>query len=239
MVRRFAFGWRLLDIPNRRSAHVAPIPRGGGLAIVIVFLIGAAFATLRGDMTASDLIAIGAAGGLVAVVGLLDDRFQLPAGWRLLAHFLAAGWLMTWLPVVSAGGLVPRGVTIVVAAVAVVWLLNLYNFMDGIDGIAGVETVTVCLGIVVLSGGVASVWLGPALLAAATAGFLVWNLPPARIFMGDVGSGFLGLILGAFALQAASVSSRLTWSWIILLAVFITDATLTLLARALRGRAIA
>jgi Fuc2NAc and GlcNAc transferase len=109
--------------------------------------------------------------------------------------------------------------------------------MDGIDGIASVEAVCVCIGAAViyaLSGFVDLIWL-PLLLAAAVLGFLVWNFPPAKIFMGDAGSGFLGIILGLLSLQAASISSQLLWAWLILLGVFIVDATVTLIRRLVRG----
>jgi len=125
----------------------------------------------------------------------------------------------------------------VLAAVYIVWLLNLYNFMDGIDGIASVEAVCVCLGgaLLYVLLGAANLALVPVLLAAAVAGFLCWNFPPARIFMGDAGSGFLGLVLAVLSLQAAWFKSDLLWSWIILLGVFVVDATFTLLRRLLRG----
>jgi Fuc2NAc and GlcNAc transferase len=116
-------------------------------------------------------------------------------------------------------------------------MLNLYNFMDGIDGIASVEAICACLGASVLywlSGLDALIW-GPLLLAASVAGFLYWNFPPARIFMGDAGSGFLGIVLGGLSLQAAWVSEPMLWAWLILLGVFIVDATFTLFRRLLRG----
>ncbi|OYT94363.1 MAG: glycosyl transferase [Pseudomonas sp. PGPPP3] len=109
--------------------------------------------------------------------------------------------------------------------------------MDGIDGIAGVEAVTVCLGGALLYWllGQGSLALLPLLLAAASAGFLYWNFPPAKIFMGDAGSGFLGLVLGILSLQAAWAAPQLLWCWLILLAVFVVDATFTLLRRLIRG----
>ncbi|WYX20671.1 hypothetical protein WJ973_05405 [Achromobacter xylosoxidans] len=102
---------------------------------------------------------------------------------------------------------------------ALVWLLNLYNFMDGIDGIAAAEAVCVCSGgaILYLLTGRPEAGYAPLLLAAAAAGFLCWNFPPAKIFMGDVGSGFLGITLGVLALQAGWTAPQLTWSWLILL----------------------
>jgi Fuc2NAc and GlcNAc transferase len=125
------------------------------------------------------------------------------------------------------------------APVYLVWLLNLTNFMDGIDGIAGIEAITVCLGgvllyVVAVPG--ATSWLAPFVLASATIGFLVWNWPPAKIFMGDAGSSFLGLMLAALSLQAGWVAPKLFWSWVILLGVFVVDATVTLIRRMARGK---
>jgi Fuc2NAc and GlcNAc transferase len=108
--------------------------------------------------------------------------------------------------------------------------------MDGIDGIASVEAVTVCVGAAVLyevQGGISIV--GPLLLACSVLGFLCWNFPPAKIFMGDAGSGFLGVTLGILALQSAWISTNLFMGWLILLGVFIVDATVTLIRRLVRG----
>ncbi len=118
-----------------------------------------------------------------------------------------------------------------------VWVLNLFNFMDGIDGIASVEAITVCVGGALLYAliGVPALAATPLLLAASVAGFLVWNFPPAKIFMGDAGSGFLGIALGGLTLQAAWAAPQLLWAWLILLGVFVLDATFTLLRRLLRG----
>jgi Fuc2NAc and GlcNAc transferase len=125
----------------------------------------------------------------------------------------------------------------VIAALYLVWLLNLYNFMDGIDGIASVEAICVCLGATTLYWylGRTELVIAPVLLAIAVAGFLYWNFPPARIFMGDAGSGFLGISLGILSLQAAWAAPKFLWSWLILLGVFIVDATWTLFRRLLRG----
>jgi Fuc2NAc and GlcNAc transferase len=115
----------------------------------------------------------------------------------------------------------------------------LYNFMDGIDGIAGVEALTVCLGGVLLYWLTGSESAGSAallLLLSAVLGFLVLNIPPAKIFMGDAGSGFLGLCLGALSIEAARQAPAFLWSWLILLGVFIVDATVTLFRRVKRGQ---
>jgi Fuc2NAc and GlcNAc transferase len=175
-------------------------------------------------------------------VGFIDDHRHVPARWRLLGHFLGAAFLLYMLgglPALSfAGARWDLGLFgSLLALFYLVWLLNLYNFMDGIDGIASLEAITVCGGAALccwLAGAGSAAWL-PLLLAAATAGFLAWNYPPARIFMGDAGSGFLGIMLGGLSLQAAWQAPQLFWSWLILLGAFVVDATWTLARRLLRG----
>ena len=182
-------------------------------------------------------------GFLVALIGFVDDRFHLAPHWRLVGHFVAAWWVLERLggvPTLRAMGFeLDHGwFGLGIAAVYVVWMLNLTNFMDGIDGIAGVEVITVCLSTVLLSRIAApgtELWIAPLVLASATLGFLVWNWPPARIFMGDIGSGFLGFMLAALSLQAGWVASRLFWSWMIVFGVFAVDATVTLMVRIVRG----
>jgi Fuc2NAc and GlcNAc transferase len=243
VIRQYALARNLLDVPNRRSSHQIPTPRGGGLAIVASFFAGLSFLWLTGSLPAQVLLALAGAGGLVAWVGFLDDRGHIAPRWRLAAHFLGAAWGLFWLgtlpPLSVFGHLLYLGWPgYLLAAVYLVWLLNLYNFMDGIDGLAGIEAITVCLGgglVYALSAPAGQEWLAPALLLSAVAGFLFWNFPPARIFMGDSGSGFLGLILGLLSIQAAQVAPELFWCWLILLGVFVVDATTTLLRRVIRG----
>lgn len=242
LLRRYALAKSLMDIPNARSSHSVPTPRGGGVAIVVTFLALLPLLGWAGWLGWPSVIGLFGGGVWVAVVGFLDDHGHIAARWRLLAHFIGAGWLLAWLPALPqlalAGytfdlGLVGYGL----AALMLVWLLNLYNFMDGIDGIASIEAITVCVGGALLYAliGIPMLAAAPLLLAACVGGFLVWNFPPARIFMGDAGSGFLGLILGGMTLQAAWVTPQLLWGWLILLGVFIVDATFTLLRRLLRG----
>lgn len=242
VLRRYALARSLMDIPNARSSHSVPTPRGGGVAIVVSFLVALAFIAPTGRLDWSASLALLGAGGFVALVGFLDDHGHIAARWRLLAHFVAALWALGWLG--GAPALQIFGVQFdlgwlggALAAVYLVWLLNLYNFMDGIDGIASVEAICVCVG-----GALLYVLLGkpdlallPLMLAAAVAGFLFWNFPPARIFMGDAGSGFLGIVLGIMSIQAGWVDAALFWSWVILLGVFVVDATFTLVRRLLRG----
>ena len=244
LMRRYALSRQLLDRPNERSSHSMATPRGGGVAIVVAFLVGL---LVSGEGVSEPAMIALLFGGIgVAVVGFVDDHGHIAARWRLLTHFSCAAWILYWIGV-------PRfdwmGMTVdlgpfasVLAAFYLVWMLNLYNFMDGIDGIAGIEAVTVGVG------GTLVYWVAamplvsdvglPALLAAAALGFLVWNFPPARIFMGDAGSGFLGLMFGALSLQAAVTRPVLFWCWLVLLGVFVVDATVTLIRRSLRGERI-
>ena len=247
-LRRYALAASLIDIPNARSSHKLPTPRGGGLSIVIVFLLGL-LALFAFDLVETSVLwALLGAGALVALTGFLDDHGHIAAGWRLLVHFSAAAWglyclgglppLILPVPGLSMMALDLGWIGQILAALYLVWLLNLYNFMDGIDGIASIEAITVSLGAALLYAmqtGANTLWVTPVLLSMTVVGFLVWNFPPAKIFMGDAGSGFLGIVLGLLSIQAAWVNPLFLWSWLILLAVFITDATWTLFRRLLRG----
>jgi len=242
VLRRYALKRSLMDVPNARSSHTVPTPRGGGVAIVCAYLAALAALVLQGGVAGSAFIALAGAGLLVAVLGFMDDHGHIAARWRLLGHFCAGAWVLYFvggMPVVQFAGLrLDAGWLMGVAGLLyLVWMLNLYNFMDGIDGIAGVQAVTVCLGICLvywLDGHVELAW-SPLMLAAAAAGFLLWNFPPAKIFMGDAGSGFLGLVLAALSLQGAHVEPGYLWAWLILMGVFIVDATFTLARRLARG----
>jgi Fuc2NAc and GlcNAc transferase len=239
---RYAISRSLIDVPNARSSHTIATPRGGGVAIVVAFVMSLVFLYAAGLMSTVTFFANTGAGLAIALIGFMDDHGHIAARWRLLGHFAAATWLLGWIgglpPIELFGSSVDLGwAGHMLAVFYLVWLLNLYNFMDGIDGIASVEAICACLG------GCLLYWLsdlgnliwGPLLLAASVAGFLCWNFPPARIFMGDAGSGFLGIILGGLSLQAAWVSEQMLWAWLILLGVFIVDATFTLFRRLLRG----
>lgn len=238
---RYALSRGILDVPNARSSHRKPTPRGGGLAIVAAAMAG--FIALAGARTISPYLLAALLGGgmVIALVGFLDDRRKLGAHWRLLGHACAAVWLVAALgqgngmegP--STDPFIHLGLWgDALAVLYVVWMVNLTNFMDGIDGLAASECAAVALGgcALVLAAGARPG--APLVLAAACAGFLVWNWPPARIFMGDAGSGFLGFTLAALSLESGTRSLDLFWGWVILAGVFVADATLTLLRRMLR-----
>jgi Fuc2NAc and GlcNAc transferase len=242
LARRHALATALMDHPNERSSHSVATPRGGGVAIVASFLLLTLGLGFTGQIERSLAIAIVGAGLLVAGLGYADDRKPLPARWRFLGHAAAAAWVLAWMGPVPAMPLLGVIVDLGWAGPALcglflLWMINLFNFMDGIDGIASVEAITVSLGGALLwwlTGTGGGVVLAP-VFAACVAGFLLWNFPPARIFMGDAGSGFLGLIVALLALWCGQATPALFWSWFILLGCFMVDATTTLLRRVRRG----
>ena len=245
LLRNYSLANSLIDVPNARSSHTVPTPRGGGVAIVLSFILGLFVIYLFQSYDRAVTLSIIVGGIFTAVIGFLDDHGHVPAFWRLLGHFTAsffALYIIHNIPDLSFFGFTLKAswVTYTLACLYLVWMLNLYNFMDGIDGLSSVQAIFVCLGgsfLYFLSGEAELVW-EPLLLASAVSGFLYWNFPPARIFMGDAGSGFLGITLGLFSLQAGLLDPVLFWGWLILMGVFIVDSTLTLLVRVLRGEKI-
>jgi Fuc2NAc and GlcNAc transferase len=243
LVRRYALRNAILDIPNMRSSHATPTPRGGGLAIVIAFMAALVLLVSAGMLQFNVAFVLIAGGGAVALTGFLDDRKTLPASLRICVHIAAAIFAVMILGGITEQSLRNMGLHgiwagSVLGLMALAWSTNLFNFMDGIDGIAGSEAVFVAGAGALLNwrwGGDTGLTAAMLVLAAATLGFLKWNWPPARIFMGDVGSGFLGFALAVLALAASRHSAVPIEAWAILGGVFLVDATVTLLRRIVRG----
>jgi Fuc2NAc and GlcNAc transferase len=242
LVRRYALRTSLLDVPNARSSHVRPTPRGGGIAIVVVSLAAMAVLVLFDQLDRRFFYALSGGGAAIAWVGYLDDRGRIGIVWRFVVHVAAAIWAVAFL-----GGMTDinwQGTTVtlgmlgpMLAVLGIVWSLNLFNFMDGIDGIAASQAVFMAgVGALLahLAGLTTSIPAAGWTIAAASFGFLLWNWPPARVFMGDVGSGFLGFVLAVLALGATRESAVMLPVWLILGAVFIVDATFTLCRRLAR-----
>jgi len=245
-IRQFAMARALLDVPSERSSHTTPTPRGGGLAIATVVLAGVLLAALGGWVRWEVAVALLPSGAAMALLGWLDDRRTLSAGLRLLIHFMAASWIVySFGPVralsIGTASLDLRWLATPVSIIGVVWLVNLFNFMDGIDGIAAAEALIVSAAAAFFCWRVGDsevAWLA-ALIAAASAGFLPWNWMPARIFMGDTGSTFLGFMLGSLAILADRRGALPAIAWVVLLGVFVGDATLTLTRRVVRRERLA
>lgn len=232
LARRYALRAALLDHPGERRSHAVATPRGGGIAIVVAVLPLLVALWLRDAQSRVLFAPIGAGLLLVAGIGWCDDHRPLPASLRLAVHAVAAA-LLAWAlhaagasPAVAASGFV----------LALV-LVNVWNFMDGIDGLATSQALVAALAYALFAGigaGGAVAWLGVA-LAAGCAGFLPFNLPRARIFLGDVGSGALGYLLAALAALSLQAAGRDQAPLLLLpLLAFAVDASLTLARRILR-----
>ncbi|MBC7905448.1 MAG: glycosyltransferase family 4 protein [Rhodospirillaceae bacterium] len=238
-VRRELLRRDLLDVPNHRSSHTVPVPRGGGLAVIAVLLPAWAVISLLFPVPGHAL-AIVAGAVAVAVLSLMDDLKGLGAGRRLLIQAVAVGAGLFALPEGSlTNGWLPLVVERILVFFAWLWFVNLYNFMDGIDGITGTQTIFLCLGLGVFAAVAdqqGTVLLSVA-VAASVAGFLVLNWHPAKIFLGDVGSVTLGYLLGWLLLSLAIGGD---WAAALIIpAYYLADATITLASRALRGEKLA
>jgi UDP-N-acetylmuramyl pentapeptide phosphotransferase/UDP-N-acetylglucosamine-1-phosphate transferase len=218
--------WQSLDIPNERSLHTQPIPRTGGVAI----LIGAAAGLLILWLVRGHVVAtwhLYAAVTILALLSLVDDRYSLGASLRLVVQIAVVAFLLYHYAEVTDGLLTS------VALLFLVWMINLYNFMDGMDGFAAGMSVFGFGTFAILGwqAGQTEIALAYATVAAACAGFLLLNFPPARLFMGDVGSTVLGLLAGAAILQSHHDGLLPAWLGILVFSPFIVDATVTLALR--------
>jgi len=234
----------LVDTPNDRSSHMKPTPTGGGLGIVV----GGSLAGLLlvGFWEPQIGITVVTAGALLAIIGFWDDRQGIAIKWRLAAQVLLAGLVIGMFPLDPAAAVLglhlPEGLLLVLVVLTVVAFINLFNFMDGIDGLAAGEAIFLLLGAALLAvlrtPGIEYhpfLWWMVA-LAGAVVSFLAFNWPPARIFMGDTGSTYLGLMLGFFGFVSISGSWLTLWQWLILAGLFLADSLVTLVRRALRGQ---
>jgi UDP-N-acetylmuramyl pentapeptide phosphotransferase/UDP-N-acetylglucosamine-1-phosphate transferase len=233
----------ILDHPNERSLHSRPTPRTGGVAILAAVYLSALAAAVCCVAPAAALAWIAASGLLVAGVSFADDRFGLPVRYRLLAHFagaglvIAAGLGLTDPGLPGVGSTLPALLSVPVTLLFIVWMVNLYNFMDGMDGFAGGMAVFGfgTLALLGWMGGHETYALLNLVVAAAAGGFLLFNFPPARIFMGDAGSSSLGLFAAASSLWGASAGVFPFWAAVLVFSPFIVDATVTLIRRTLKG----
>ncbi|PID44661.1 MAG: glycosyl transferase [Proteobacteria bacterium] len=245
-LRKYALNLGLTDEPNHRSSHAVAMPRGGGVAVVASFSVFLLLAGFFGINTPLGSLAVLIPAWAVAVAGLIDDLGHLSAGYRLLVHFVASAVVLS---VLASGhsvlSSIPMWLTLALGAIALVsmvWLVNLFNFMDGIDGIVALEVLSVCASAFILlaiNDGLAIAGFPIQVFFMAMAGFCFWNFPKAEIFMGDVGSGFVGFVMALFILITTSNGLLSVFVWLILLAVFWVDATYTLLRRLVTGQNIA
>ena len=229
LVRLLALKKNIIDNPNERSSHTVPTPRGGGLAIVIIWFLGLAYLFLQKQIEQQLFFAL-FSGLLLAIVSFLDDILDLTPKVRMTAQALSASGALYFL-----GGFhfMPEINTPIVfwilnafVFIGIIWFINLYNFLDGIDGYASQEAILVAVGMWLLTG---NNLMG--LFIASVTGFLVWNWPKAKIFMGDVGSTQLGFVLVVLGIYFHNKLQLDIFSWLVLTSIFWFDATFTLFRR--------
>jgi UDP-N-acetylmuramyl pentapeptide phosphotransferase/UDP-N-acetylglucosamine-1-phosphate transferase len=229
-IRQYAVRKKMMVIPNNRSLHDIPTPKGGGLAIVLSWYIGITVLFFLGVVEKTLFYAL-LCGVLLAAVSLIDDIKGLRPAIRLIIHFMTALAAFYFL-----NGLRPlvlpeihfnyNYIVYPLTIIGMVWFINLFNFMDGVDGFASVEAMAISSVLFIMSWNLVNI-----LLISSVLGFLYWNWPKARIFMGDVGSTQLGFILVVIGIYYHNTFEFSILNWIMLSSPFWFDATLTLLRR--------
>jgi len=229
LARRYALARQLVDAPGERRSHAVATPRGGGIAIVAVVLPAMIWLGVAGK-SLSPVFLFGASGlALVAAIGWVDDHRPLSPWGRLAVHIVAGALLA--IGIAWAGQPLWWAIVVMVLALG---LINVWNFMDGINGLASTQMILVAVGYLLL-GLVGEGALLACIVAAACAGFLPFNFPAARIFLGDVGSGALGFLAACLIALAAAPDPAVSLLWLLPLSAFLIDAALTLLSRIIRG----
>lgn len=230
IVKNIAIRKSIMDIPNDRSSHTVPTPRGGGVAVAVAWFLGLTCFFIE-DKIEKNLFYALLSGLPLTLIGFADDIFDLKPGVRFLVQFLCAAATLFFLGGLSTIDYGPstidyRLLLTPFAFIAIIWSINLFNFLDGIDGYIGTEVIFIGVSLTVLTGNQIGL-----LLVAATAGFLIWNWPKAKIFMGDVGSTLLGFSIAMLAIYHQNNLSLSIPVWLILTSVFWFDATITLFRR--------
>ena len=225
------------DVPNERSSHSGPVPRGAGLALTPLAAAAVAGVGLKVEGAAAEAVSIAWIALALGALSWIDDRRGLPAALRLLAHVAAIAYALSVMGASGPffGGLLPGWLDVATAGFLWLWFVNLFNFMDGIDGITGTETAIIGSGAAVVAltagtgGGISHIGIA---LAGLATGFLWWNWRPAKVFLGDVGSVPFGFLLGWLLLLLAA---RGQWAAALILPLYyLADATITLLRRIVR-----
>ncbi len=234
IIRKIALKRLIFDIPNERSLHSSPTPFGGGIAIVLTWYTGLTIFYLAGLVDKALFLAL-MSGIIIAVISFIDDIIGIKPYIRLCVHFITstlAFWFLGGLRPLIIPGFAANMEFIIypLAVIGMVWFINLYNFMDGIDGFSSTEAIIICSVLFVFTWNLTTV-----LLISCISGFLYWNWPKARIFMGDVGSTQIGFIIVIMGIYFHNVLDFSILNWIMLTSPFWFDATLTLLRR-LRNR---
>ncbi|MFT6916428.1 MAG: Fuc2NAc and GlcNAc transferase [Motiliproteus sp.] len=229
---------QLFDLPNARSSHIIAVPRGGGVSFAILYLSLLLWLAGSAEIGLYEALVLIIGGGVLALVGFVDDRFGLSSTIRFLIQCLCMtlSVLILYYDQLSSGSFV-LWFWLCGLILACVWWINLFNFLDGIDGYATAEALLICIAAAGLCFLRADIQYPPLflLLAAVLVGFGVLNWAPAKLFMGDVGSYFLGFIIAMLAVITVREQLIAPLVWLVLTALFWIDASMTLLRRILNG----
>ncbi|MBK7627784.1 MAG: glycosyltransferase family 4 protein [Bacteroidales bacterium] len=230
LIRLYALRYKILDIPNDRSSHTAPTPRGGGLAIVITWYTGLSVLYFTGHLYERFYLAF-MPGLLLAGISLIDDLINIKPIYRLVIQVVTASISLVMLKGLGIVDLTlfkiaPSFLIDIIVVIGIVWFINLFNFLDGIDGYASIEAILISLVMYIFTGNIVNF-----ILIFSVLGFLIWNWPKAKIFMGDIGSTQLGFILIVLGIYFHNETQLSIIHWIMLTSLFWFDATLTLYRR--------
>jgi len=232
----FAIRNSIISHPNERTLHEKPVPRGGGIVFSILFVLAVFLLGILNVISFENLMVIGVGGFLAALFGFFDDIVNLHALMKLFFQSILAGWGVYWLE----GGLLaevdwlPVWLSWILTCFLLIWMMNLYNFIDGVDGMAASAAVFITLVLIVIllmEGDFTSLILILSLLSLSCTGFLIYNWPPARIFMGDSGSVFLGYIFGVLILKTTMTGEISIWTWTVVFGYIFADTNLTIILR--------
>lgn len=238
LIRVYALQHFIIDTPNDRSSHTIPTPRGGGAGIILMVIACIVLMGVLEKLSLEATLAFSGGGIIVAYTGWLDDNKNISVLWRMVLYSMATIWALFWLQKTHFNNmnhsiLISEIVINIIFTIGILWIINLFNFMDGTDAFAAIQSICTSTVLCILF------WLEGqnillvifSVILISSCGFLSWNFPPAKIFMGDVGSCTLGFFFGIFAIYTEINNLMSITIWLILLAPFIGDATFTLTKR--------
>ena len=232
LYKKYAVFTGIISTPNYRTLHELPIPRGGGIVFSLLSILAIFFIWWTSQLTQELLLALVVGGGIATLLGFIDDIANISARIKLIIQLILACWVVYCL---YFGGLLivdlmPLYMIVLIVLFLMVWMINAYNFLDGIDGMAASGAIFVSLAIALvlfLTEGPVEIMAIFILIASTVIGFIIFNWPPATIFMGDAGSVFLGYIFGVLLLFTVLNKDVSIWIWLTVFGYFFADTVLT------------
>ena len=236
LYKKYAIYTGIIAHQNHRTLHDEPIPRGGGIVFSILFILAIFLIWPYLELSNNLFLILGVGGGMAALFGFIDDIKDIRARIKLIIQLLLSGWAVYWLYSDNLLLLnwIPIFITIPACLFFMIWMMNAYNFMDGVDGMAasGAIFASLTLALVLfLTDNSVELILIFILIAATVGGFIIFNWPPATIFMGDAGSVFLGYVFGSLMLFTTLNGYLSIWIWLMVFGYFFADTTVTQIVR--------